>query len=186
MVTVWSPPIREIFAHLKGDDHEIDCNRVDPCARRRSGWVDQLLALGHVSGATRLLGQRGLSKSLSQGITMAKLIFASHTVGAAILPLMLFHQIQLMVCAALARRWGRRAGPIPGFSSQGGLSRPWAVAQPGLRSCFAGRARTIRCRGRDRTTRRANQQKSVQPSREKYSAFAVGQITATTPPVSPE
>jgi sodium/bile acid cotransporter 7 len=51
----------------------------------------------------------GSKKSLSQGITMAKVIFASHTVGAAVLPLMLFHQIQLMVCAALAQRWGRGA-----------------------------------------------------------------------------
>jgi sodium/bile acid cotransporter 7 len=51
----------------------------------------------------------GSKKSLSQGITMAKMIFASHAVGAAVLPLMLFHQIQLMVCAALAQRWGRRA-----------------------------------------------------------------------------
>lgn len=45
-------------------------------------------------------------------VTMAKVIFASHAVGAAILPLMLFHQIQLMVCAALAQRWGRRAEPL--------------------------------------------------------------------------
>jgi len=50
----------------------------------------------------------GSKKSLSQGVTMAKIIFASRAVGAAILPLMLFHQIQLMVCAALAQRWGRR------------------------------------------------------------------------------
>ena len=48
----------------------------------------------------------GSKKSLSQGVTMAKVIFASHAVGAVILPLMLFHQIQLMVCAALAQRWG--------------------------------------------------------------------------------
>jgi sodium/bile acid cotransporter 7 len=51
----------------------------------------------------------GSKKSLSQGVTMAKVIFASHTVGAAVLPLMLFHQIQLMVCAALAQRWSRGA-----------------------------------------------------------------------------
>ena len=54
----------------------------------------------------------GSKKSLSQGITIAKVIFASHAVGAAILPLILFHQIQLMVCAALAPRWGRRAEPF--------------------------------------------------------------------------
>lgn len=61
----------------------------------------------------------GSKKSLSQGVTMAKVIFASHTVGAAILPLMLFHQIQLMVCAALARRWGRRAEPSPSLAPEG-------------------------------------------------------------------
>src|ERR1700758_5581518 len=53
----------------------------------------------------------GSKKSLSQGVTMAKVIFASHAVGAAILPLMLFHQIQLMVCAALAQRWSRECQP---------------------------------------------------------------------------
>jgi sodium/bile acid cotransporter 7 len=39
---------------------------------------------------------------------MAKVIFASHAVGAVVLPLMLFHQIQLMTCAVLAQRWGAR------------------------------------------------------------------------------
>ena len=39
---------------------------------------------------------------------MAKVIFASQAVGAVVLPLMLFHQIQLMVCAVLAQRWGAR------------------------------------------------------------------------------
>ena len=59
----------------------------------------------------------GSKKSLSQGITIAKVIFASHAVGAAILPLMLFHQMQLMVCAA--QRWGRRAEPSPSLASAG-------------------------------------------------------------------
>jgi sodium/bile acid cotransporter 7 len=64
----------------------------------------------------------GSKKSLSQGITMAKVIFASHTVGAAVLPLLVFHQIQLMVCAALAQRWGRRTEPaIPIFSERESL-----------------------------------------------------------------
>jgi sodium/bile acid cotransporter 7 len=61
----------------------------------------------------------GSKKSLSQGITIAKVIFASHAVGAAILPLMLFHQMQLMVCAALAQRWGRHAEPSPSLASAG-------------------------------------------------------------------
>ena len=66
----------------------------------------------------------GSKKSLSQGITMAKVIFASHAVGPAILPLMLFHQIQLMVCAALAQRWGRRAEPPLSLGSAAGKAPP--------------------------------------------------------------
>jgi sodium/bile acid cotransporter 7 len=53
---------------------------------------------------------------------MAKVIFASHTVGAAVLSLMLFHQIQMMVCAALAQRWGRRAEPSAPLASTGAKS----------------------------------------------------------------
>lgn len=50
----------------------------------------------------------GSKKSLAAGIPMANVIFAAPAVGAVVLPLMLFHQIQLMVCAALAQRWGTR------------------------------------------------------------------------------
>jgi sodium/bile acid cotransporter 7 len=50
----------------------------------------------------------GSKKSLSSGIPMAKVFFAPGAMGMVILPLMLFHQIQLMVCAVLAARWARR------------------------------------------------------------------------------
>ena len=50
----------------------------------------------------------GSQKSLASGIPMAKILFASSAVGAIVLPLMLFHQMQLMVCALLARRYGDR------------------------------------------------------------------------------
>jgi sodium/bile acid cotransporter 7 len=76
----------------------------------------------------------GSKKSLSQGITMAKVIFASHAVGPAVLPLMLFHQIQLMVCAALAQRWGRRAEQFPSPGSGGKVP---AVAQTKAFPTFA-------------------------------------------------
>lgn len=52
----------------------------------------------------------GSKKSLASGIPMAKVLFASHAVGAIVLPLMLFHQMQLMVCAVLAQRYARRGG----------------------------------------------------------------------------
>jgi len=50
----------------------------------------------------------GSKKSLASGVPMAKVLFASHTVGAIVLPLMVFHQMQLMVCAVLAQRYARR------------------------------------------------------------------------------
>ncbi|HYQ38906.1 MAG TPA: bile acid:sodium symporter family protein [Pseudomonas sp.] len=52
----------------------------------------------------------GSKKSLVAGVPMAQVLFAGGTAGAALLPLMLFHQIQLMVCAVLAQRYARRAG----------------------------------------------------------------------------
>ncbi|MBN9365898.1 MAG: bile acid:sodium symporter [Comamonadaceae bacterium] len=50
----------------------------------------------------------GSKKSLASGMPIAKVLFASHAVGAIVLPLMVFHQMQLMVCAVLAQRYARR------------------------------------------------------------------------------
>ncbi|MBU1331481.1 MAG: bile acid:sodium symporter [Gammaproteobacteria bacterium] len=50
----------------------------------------------------------GSKKSLATGVPMAQVLFASSTIGLLILPVMLFHQIQLMVCAVLAQRYARR------------------------------------------------------------------------------
>ncbi|CAG2138903.1 bile acid:sodium symporter family protein [Cupriavidus plantarum] len=50
----------------------------------------------------------GSKKSLASGAPMASILFAGSTVGVILLPVMLFHQIQLMVCAVLARRYARR------------------------------------------------------------------------------
>jgi solute carrier family 10 (sodium/bile acid cotransporter), member 7 len=52
----------------------------------------------------------GSKKSLASGVPMAGVLFPAAQVGAIILPLMLFHQIQLMVCAFLARRYAEQAG----------------------------------------------------------------------------
>jgi len=48
----------------------------------------------------------GSKKSLASGVPIANVLFPAQLVGPMVLPLMVFHQIQLMVCAALARRWG--------------------------------------------------------------------------------
>lgn len=50
----------------------------------------------------------GSKKSLASGIPMASVLFPAHMVGLVVLPLMLFHQLQLMVCAWLARRYADR------------------------------------------------------------------------------
>lgn len=53
----------------------------------------------------------GSKKSLASGVPMAAVLFPGPAAGLMVLPLMLFHQLQLMVCAVLARRWG--AAPRP-------------------------------------------------------------------------
>jgi sodium/bile acid cotransporter 7 len=50
----------------------------------------------------------GSKKSLAAGIPMVNVLFPAHAVGLIVLPLILFHQIQLMVCATLARRYAAR------------------------------------------------------------------------------
>jgi sodium/bile acid cotransporter 7 len=49
----------------------------------------------------------GSKKSLASGLPMATVLFAGQGVGLLVLPLMLFHQVQLMVCAWLAGRFSR-------------------------------------------------------------------------------
>lgn len=51
----------------------------------------------------------GSKKSLASGVPMAGVLFPAAQVGQVILPLMIFHQIQLIACAVIARRWGERA-----------------------------------------------------------------------------
>ena len=54
----------------------------------------------------------GSKKSLASGVPMAKVLFAGHPLGLIVLPIMLFHQIQLMTCAVLARRYALRREAI--------------------------------------------------------------------------
>ena len=53
----------------------------------------------------------GSKKSLASGLPMTTVLMAGQPVGLLVLPLMLFHQIQLMVCAALANRYAASAQP---------------------------------------------------------------------------
>jgi sodium/bile acid cotransporter 7 len=51
----------------------------------------------------------GSKKSMASGLPIANILFAGHAVALVVLPLMIFHQAQLFVCATLARRYARRA-----------------------------------------------------------------------------
>lgn len=76
------------------------------------------LALGITALAGRLLGFDrpdriailfcGSKKSMATGIPMANILFAGGAISLIVLPLMLFHQLQLFACAYLAQRFARR------------------------------------------------------------------------------
>ncbi|MGV4324887.1 bile acid:sodium symporter family protein [Trueperella pyogenes] len=53
----------------------------------------------------------GSKKSLATGLPMAKALFDPSVVGAVVVPVIVFHQIQLMACAVIARRLGREPQP---------------------------------------------------------------------------
>lgn len=50
----------------------------------------------------------GSKKSLATGLPMASVIFGGASLGLLILPLMIYHQIQLMICSWLAARYGKQ------------------------------------------------------------------------------
>jgi sodium/bile acid cotransporter 7 len=60
----------------------------------------------------------GSKKSLASGVPMAGVLFPAAVVGPMIVPLMLFHQMQLMVCAVLAKRYAAKAAAEQGLADQ--------------------------------------------------------------------
>jgi solute carrier family 10 (sodium/bile acid cotransporter), member 7 len=70
----------------------------------------------------------GSKKSLASGLPMALVLFPAATVGLTMLPLMIFHQIQLVVCAVIASRLARDANEADPAST------PSAVRAPGKRN----------------------------------------------------
>lgn len=84
--------------------------------------VAALLLLGFVLMFARIAAQRlgfskeaeiaivfcGSKKSLISGAPMAGILFAPAVAGVVILPVMIFHQIQLIACTVIAQRYGQR------------------------------------------------------------------------------
>ena len=50
----------------------------------------------------------GSKKSLASGVPIAKVLFTGGSLGAIVLPIMVYHQLQLIVCAMVARRYARK------------------------------------------------------------------------------
>ena len=69
-------------------------------------WATGRLGFATPDRITALFG--GSQKSLATGVPIAQVLFAGGTMGALLLPLMVYHQVQLMTCAALARRFQAR------------------------------------------------------------------------------
>lgn len=80
-------------------------------AARRLGWPVEDEVVWRFCGS---------KKSLVSGVPLASAIFPAAQVGLVLLPVMIFHQAQLMVCSVLARRYAvaRRDG------EQAGGARP--------------------------------------------------------------
>ncbi|WP_365786778.1 bile acid:sodium symporter family protein [Phenylobacterium sp.] len=72
-------------------------------------WISRRLKFPVEDEATILFG--GSNKSLAAGAPMAAVLFPAATVGFILLPIMLYHQFQLMACAAIAGHYAKRAEP---------------------------------------------------------------------------
>ncbi len=56
----------------------------------------------------------GSKKTLASGVPMARLIFAGHPgLSLILLPIMIYHPLQLLIGGWLAARFAERAAPLP-------------------------------------------------------------------------
>ena len=72
-------------------------------------WLSRFVALrlGFDDADMKAIQFCGSKKSLASGLPMAAVIFGSSSIGLLIVPLMIFHQIQLMMCSWLASRYAQ-------------------------------------------------------------------------------
>lgn len=77
-------------------------------------WLTWVVAgrLGFARGDRIAIQFCGTKKSLATGLPMATVLFAGQPIGLLVLPLMVFHQAQLMACAWLAARYGAQADAV--------------------------------------------------------------------------
>jgi sodium/bile acid cotransporter 7 len=91
--------------------------------------VARLVGLSHEDSIVLLFC--GSKKSLVSGVPMAGALFAPAAVGMVVLPLMIFHQLQLFLCAALAARFRREAETRDALSAAIPITAEHDLAVPG-------------------------------------------------------
>lgn len=69
-------------------------------------WLSRRLGMNTADEATILFC--GAQKSLVSGIPMAKVLFSASVVGPMVLPVLIFHPMQIMISAVIAARYGQR------------------------------------------------------------------------------
>lgn len=77
------------------------------CVLLITAWTSRKL-LRFTAADAVVLEFCGSTKSLASGLPIASVLFTGSALGLIILPLMLFHQMQLITCAILARQRGER------------------------------------------------------------------------------
>ncbi|MFJ2607033.1 bile acid:sodium symporter family protein [Streptomyces sp. NPDC091279] len=99
---------------VQGIWHQVSAVRLGALLVVEAVLLAAMLALTWYGGKALGFGRRdrvalqfaGSKKSLASGLPMASVLFGAHA-SLAVLPLMLFHQMQLMVCAVIAKRRAR-------------------------------------------------------------------------------
>ena len=71
-----------------------------------TAWLGQRFGFNREDRITIVFG--GSKKSMATGVPMAQVLFAGPLLGPMLLPLIIFHQIQLMVCAVMAQHYARQ------------------------------------------------------------------------------
>lgn len=66
----------------------------------------------------------GSKKSLVSGVPMAKILFTGTAMGGVVVPLLVFHQMQLIVCAWLARRYAAGEHDVTAWDA----ARPYSTS----------------------------------------------------------
>ncbi|MFC9910128.1 bile acid:sodium symporter family protein [Streptomyces sp. NPDC127197] len=88
-------------------------------------------ALGFNRGDRIAIQFAGSKKSLASGLPMASVLFGAEA-SLAVLPLMLFHQMQLMVCAVIAKR--RSHDPVEPLTTRASAAASRTAVGTGSRS----------------------------------------------------